>query len=128
MLTMNTDIPPNHSHSAASSFVGRLLSFVSTFEPSELPPHFRPFHTCFTLVQSVVIAYFTSRLLWAKFTGDHSGDHRALTIFLPLITVFVTIQMTLAFMHPTRRWPAIIFSLLLALLLAGQTGLIGQST
>jgi hypothetical protein len=124
---MNTDIPPNHSHSAGPSLVGRLWSMISTYQPCELPPHFRRLHMCFIVVQSAVIVTFSSRRLWAHYTGDHSEDQRALTIFLPLITVFVTIQMTLALMHPTRRWLAIIFALLLAFLLAVQTGLIGKS-
>jgi hypothetical protein len=118
---MSTEKPPAETLPIGVSVFSNRLNRVLTFQTGSLPRHFLPFYAVFSVLQSLVIVYFTSHKLWAEFTGDHSTDRRMLGIFVPLITVFVTIQMTLSLLHPTRRWLSVLFAALLAFLLFVQT-------
>ena len=117
---MSTEKPPAETLptrvSVFSSLWNRIWSVIS-FQVGVLPKHFLPFYTVFIVLQSVVIVYFMSHILWANFTGDHGPDRRMLGIFGLLMIVFVTIQMTLSLLDPARRLLSVLLAALLAFLL-----------
>jgi hypothetical protein len=113
---MSTEKPPAEAQPTGVSVFSSLLNRVA-FPVGALPKYFQPFYTVFILLQSLVIVYFGSHMLWSNFTGDHSTDRRTSGIFGLLMTVFVAIQMTVSLLHPTRRWLSAFFAVLLAFLL-----------
>jgi hypothetical protein len=116
---MTTDQPTSDSSTNRSNIFFRFGDSIRGFQLGPPPSQISPIFLLVYMPLLLALLYFGIRINSASVMGDHELEVRLKSVFGLLMSVFITIQMTLTFLHPTRRWLSVVFAAILTLNLIG---------